>query len=286
MASVRTGLDTPWSTADVGTFLLRSTSGLRGRLWLASYLLARRAPAPVRQLAAGPARRPAALRLKDLAAPLHVSAESGGVATYYEIVGRRIYAPVQAFLPQPGQTVVDVGANIGVFSLDAAGRVGGSGRVVAVEPHPLAFELLSRNLGPYERRTVLVNVACGARDGRLALHSVPGRLSVSSLHTRPDRTESTEVRVLTLDAVVSAHGIGAIDLLKLDVEGSELDVIAGARETLDRTARVVMELSSQAVAEVRGLLAEHGLEQMFELRGMWGIADAMVAHFARPGALP
>jgi FkbM family methyltransferase len=279
----RRSLLAPWSAGHVAGSLLRSGAGWRDRAWIAAYLLDRRGPRAVRGLLDRPAREGAALGLRELAAPLHVSAETGGLATYYEIVIQRIYAPSRAFEPAPGQTVIDVGANVGVFSLWAASRIGPTGRLVSVEPHPLSYAHLERNLAPFGASARTVQGACGDSADELELHYVPGRLSVSSFEPRPDRTGHVRVPVQRLDQLLSADGIDQIDLLKIDVEGAEEPVIQGAGELLWRVNRLVIEIESERQAWLEGVLARFGLFVVARRTGMWGLASANVAAFERRG---
>lgn len=240
----------PWSTTDTALALLRDARRFRDRWWIASYFGSRRMPAA---LAAPLDRmRPAegALHMTALPRPLHVTADSGGLATYYEIVTRDIYGARAGFAPAPGHVVVDVGANIGVFSAAAAAKIGPLGRLVSIEPHPLAYELLQRNVTGYPARCDLLNLACGQQAEQLTLHYVPGRLSVSSFEERPDRVGSVTVDVRPLDDVLDELDVGNIDLLKLDVEAHEIQVVAGASRTLTRVRRVVVETDVHTADDV------------------------------------
>jgi FkbM family methyltransferase len=271
----------PWSAGHVAGSLLRAGAGWRDRARIATYLLDRRGPRALRALLDAPARQDAALDLRELSAPLHLSTESGGLATYYEIVIQRIYAPFPSFEPSPGQTVIDVGANIGVFSLWAASHLGSNGRLLSVEPHPLSFGYLERNLAPFSGSARTVQTACGAHPGELELHYVPGRLSVSSFEPRPDRTGHVLVPVHRLDELAAQAGIEQVDLLKIDVEGAEEQVIVGAGELLSRVSRLVIEIEAERQPWLEGVLGEFGLSVVARRTGMWGLAGGNVAAFER-----
>lgn len=272
-----------WSPGHVAGSLLRAAAGWRDRAWIAAYLLDRRGPRALRRLFEGPAHREAALRLHGLSGPLHLTADTGGLATYYEIVCQRIYAPNRTFEPGAGDTVIDVGANIGVFSLWAASRIGPHGRLVAVEPHPLSYRHLERNLAAFAPAALALQTACGASTGELDLHFVPGRLSVSSFEPRPDRVGHVRVPVRRLDEIADQAGVDRIDLLKIDVEGAEQLVLEGAGEMLSRVARLVIEIEAESQPWLERRLAEFGLHPVARRRGMWGLASANVAAFERPG---
>jgi FkbM family methyltransferase len=276
---------TPWSSIDVLVRLLRDAAGPADRRWLVAYFLARRLPETLSDLL--PAQREdGALRLRKLAAPLHLAVESGGLATYYEIALRRVYSPAPEWIPGPGQTVVDVGANIGVFALWAAGPVGSTGRLVAVEPNPKAATWLQRNVEPFGGRATVCEVACGEREAQLELMYPPNRLSVGSFLPRDDRTEVVSVPVRRLDDLLDEQSIGPIDLLKIDVEGVEAAVLRGAKQSLARTRRLALEVAGTDLAEATELIRESGLEPRGQVCGMWGLPaeKGVVAYFARSGS--
>jgi FkbM family methyltransferase len=272
----------PWSTPDTLLALLRDAGRWRDRWWIVAYFAARRSPAPLAGGVARLRRAEGILQLAGLPRPLHVTGDSGGLATYYEIVTREIYGQRPGFAPATGHVVVDVGANIGVFSAVAAARLGPQGRLVSIEPHPHAYALLLRNAGGYETRSHLIEGACGERPDRLELRYVPGRLSVSSFEPRDDRTEAVTVDVRPLDDILDELDVDEIDLIKLDVESHELSVIAGARRAVGRARRVVVETDDEHAGDVACALRSAGMEQVHEVTGMWGIPEARIAYFERP----
>lgn len=147
----------------------------------------------------------------------------------------RAYEPATAdlfreLLPHGG-TFMDVGANLGYFSITAAGYVGEKGRVMALEPVPHIFELLRRNLDVNQVHNVTaLPFGCAATSGtmQMVLHADSG-----SSHLAPQQgSGGVEVQVSTVDEVVSEYGIQRLDLLKIDVEGAELEVLKGANETI------------------------------------------------------
>lgn len=142
-----------------------------------------------------------------------------------------------------GDTVVDVGANIGSLTLQAARCVGPGGRVIAVEPHPRTFGYLLGNLK--------LNGVANVEPFNVALGDTEGVVTLSS--DRQDDQNAVvaggsdlSVRVCPLDALVppTAH----VALLKIDVEGYERFVLAGANETLARTDCIYFESFETAFA--------------------------------------
>ncbi len=150
---------------------------------------------------------------------------------------------------RPRPLVLDVGANIGWFSW----RVGQS----HPGAHILAFEPQSDNLARLRQMaaaaaldTEIHPCACGASAGTATLHlrsSVTHSLDPAwhlDLADGLGAVRSEQVEVATIDAVCDRRGLQGIDLLKVDVEGFEVDVLRGARSMLERTRFVVLEYHS------------------------------------------
>lgn len=131
-------------------------------------------------------------------------------------------------LIQPGMVVADVGANIGLLTLVMAWATGPSGRVIAFEPEAVPRSNLEKmkhlnGLSWVEVR----DQAVGESAGRLTFH-VSDIIGHSSLYALPDAEEArtVEVEVVRLDDVAPAQ---RLDVVKIDVEGAELDVLAGMK---------------------------------------------------------
>jgi FkbM family methyltransferase len=136
----------------------------------------------------------------------------------------------------PGETYVDVGANIGALVGVAAVRVGPTGHVVAVEPHPRVHGYLCENVVENGfGQVTTVNCALGEREGTARFSD----LAHDDLNGIVRDGPGIEVPVRRLDDVDT--GAGPIALLKVDVEGYERFVFAGAPRTLARTAVVFYE---------------------------------------------
>lgn len=136
-----------------------------------------------------------------------------------------------------GDTVVDLGANIGYFSLLAARLVGSEGKVYAFEPEPMNYELLLKNieLNGYDN-IVPVPKAVSNVSGtiRFFLHSkdTGAHTIYQPLHGEREFKESIEVQAVTLDEFFKGKE-HPIDVIKVDVEGAEVAVLLG----MDRIIR-------------------------------------------------
>jgi FkbM family methyltransferase len=186
-----------------------------------------------------------------------------------EIYWQRVYDRRPDFVPQPGWIVFDVGANTGVYAVQQARR---GAHVYAFEPNPACYRRLQKAVRAHdlEGRVMTVNRALGATAGSAELLLPAGLTILGSL--RPEWAPGGDgirvrVEVETVDQVVSTLGINRIDLLKVDVEGFELDVLQGARETLAIIDRLVIEYHSLDLGRrVVELLAERGLTTVLDER--------------------
>jgi FkbM family methyltransferase len=130
-------------------------------------------------------------------------------------------------LVEPGATVIDVGANIGYNTVHAARRAGPRGVVVAVEPTPDNLEVLRRNVAASKLDNVVVEpVAAGRAAGTQDFFVRGDKSAVNSLFPVSCYAAVTAVmpvRVIPLDELVSEKA----DVVKIDVEGGELEVLEG-----------------------------------------------------------
>lgn len=168
----------------------------------------------------------------------------------HSIIGDKDYEQIASFRPSAGQVVLDAGANVGIFTTDAAKRVGESGRVVAIEPHPDNFRLLTGNVERNGLRNVsLVQAALDEHSGSAELF-VHERGINHSLKRRTGR--SVPVALKTIDQVAREQALDRVDLIKIDTEGNVPAILRGARETIGRyRPRIVFERDSPE--ESRGL---------------------------------
>jgi len=155
---------------------------------------------------------------------------------------------------KPGMVFVDVGANDGYYTLFAARRVGPSGRVVAAEPSSRERAHLQRNLGRNGLDNVtVVPAAIGAASGLADLHLAHGvhaghNTLGSFAHDDVVRASLERVPIEPLDAVIARLGLAQVDFVKIDVEGAEARVIAGAATVLKAMRPILLlEVNDKAL---------------------------------------
>lgn len=159
---------------------------------------------------------------------------------------------VMASLPAGG-VFVDVGANIGYFSVLAASQVGDSGRVVAFEPDPDNFSLLRANiaLNGFEHLVVPEQAALADADREGQLYLSDDNLGDHQIYATGDDRSGISIRLLDGSRYLRRQ-LAAIDLIKIDTQGSESLVIAGLlpllRE-LPETPRLLVELTPRSLRE-------------------------------------
>jgi FkbM family methyltransferase len=157
-----------------------------------------------------------------------------------------------------GGDFVDVGAHIGVYTVTAA--LAGRGRVLALEPNPVARLQLEENIRINGCDNVLVlGRAAADAIGETVLH-VPETTDPSFSSLEPGRFpegESLPVETTTLDTEIEAAGLHPA-VIKIDVEGSELRVLAGMERTLEARPVLLVEVSAESGAELERRLDSLG----------------------------
>jgi len=136
--------------------------------------------------------------------------------------------------------VVDVGANLGQFNFFCRHYLG-SHRVMSVEPIPSCFRLLELNSGV---QSDCINIAVAPMAGEIYLHVArDSQLSSVIRDDGGDYGEPITVASLPLDSLLEERCVERIDLLKIDTEGSEMDVLRSGERVLGRCDAVLVEMS-------------------------------------------
>lgn len=195
------------------------------------------------------------------------------------IRGKRNWEPFETGVPianlRPGDTMVDLGANIGYYSLVAAAVVGEAGRVYAFEPDPGNFELLRRNIelngfGQIDARNVAVSdtrgftrlFLSGENQGDHRIYS-PGEGEESR------RRASVEVACVDFDSFTEEEGLSP-SLIKIDTQGAEAAILRGMRRLAARRRgrmKMLVEFwpyglrtAGSSAEEMLSILEDFGLE--------------------------
>lgn len=137
---------------------------------------------------------------------------------------------------RPDMTVIDVGANVGVYTFSAAQRVGETGKVIAIEPFKACVNCLQETSRINQLPWVKIYEAaasdhCGS--AKLSLHNASELNEVISDNSpSSDSANTVTIQCLTLDSLIETENLTRVDWLKIDAEGHEIKVLQGAERLL------------------------------------------------------
>ena len=176
--------------------------------------------------------------------------------------------------PGPGAVVMDVGGTIGAVACWLAVRVGAAGRVIVFEPDAGNLETLRRNIVLNGVANVeLIEKGAWESAGELEFHAGGNYTSsfrpTDYIEKRPDLYRVVRIPVTTIDAEVARLGLGRLDCIKMDIEGSEGPALRGARETLRR-------LRPAVIVETHRVEGRATLDEVREVLRDAGYADVRV----------
>jgi FkbM family methyltransferase len=177
-------------------------------------------------------------------------------------------------LLRPGAVFVDVGANIGYFTLLAASLVGDRGQVVAFEPNPENRALLERsiqengftntNLHPYAVDEVARTLQLYPTEAS----SLSLVLAECSSHAVPEKTQPRTVQTVVLDDFLA--GLDRLDIVKIDTDGAEPRVLRGMRGLIEKHQPVIFtEFFPEGYRLISNRTAESVLEELLDLGYEW-----------------
>jgi FkbM family methyltransferase len=221
------------------------------------------------------------------------------------VVARRLYwfkvyeheeTDVVKTVVKEGMTVLDIGANIGYYTVLFSTLVGEKGRVLALEPSPYNFEMLGKNIEANNLANVVTLQRAVSDQGGEVVLDVSGS-NFAAHHLRRGDAQGEEagdaVRVpcVRVDDVVAERGLTP-DFIKMDIEGAEYLAVQGMRETMKANDNVLMmcEFNPPAIEGLGGdpagyldALAELGF-RFFEILGKNRLREVSAA--ALRGSIP
>jgi len=189
---------------------------------------------------------------------------------------------------RPGMTLVDVGANVGLYSALALSTPGFHGRVLALEPHAESRRYLARTVesnAPEPGAAQIVGLAASDRAGTLALYTNPENKGDNRLYPDPLLQSEESVGADTLDNICRRAGIASAQFVKIDVQGAEAQVVRGGAGLLGASAECILmtEFWPYGLARCGGdgvgylaMLRDLGF-RLYELSGKRGTLTAISA---------
>lgn len=165
-----------------------------------------------------------------------------------------------------GDTVIDIGANIGLYTVTLAHAIGPDGRVFAIEPVKKNCESLKKNIeNNHLSNTTIFPIAIGEQNGETKIH-LPSDLAFASVVTSTKEAaenDTVTVPLKTLDSIWEETGEKKIKLIKIDVEGAELSVLKGATKLLQKNKPLLLieAATENKREEINQYLSQFGYTQ-------------------------
>ncbi len=167
---------------------------------------------------------------------------------YFDYHEPEIFRFLDKYL-KPGMTFIDVGANIGAYTLFAGKRVGLEGKVIAFEPQAETFNRMVENIELNELTNIIAKqIAVGETSGKV---EIVKDTDTSKSYTRIMRSTIDQdshdpnicaINMISLDNYVCSHKLIKIDYLKIDVEGFELHILKGAKHILEKLIPSIIQV--------------------------------------------
>jgi FkbM family methyltransferase len=177
-------------------------------------------------------------------------------------------------LLRPGMNVLDVGANIGLYSAIASRKVGSNGTVIAIEPDATNCSFIERT----KRRNGLTNLviiekAAGERIGDTFLYLCETNKADHRIYDAQESRTRVAIKMVTLDSVLIDQAIPRVDVLKIDTQGYEFFVAQGMRELIEHSpaVRILMEFWPWGITKAGG-----SPEQLLEFFSSRGFAISII----------
>lgn len=177
--------------------------------------------------------------------------------------------------------IIDAGANIGAFSIYAAGKAPRA-RVFALEPFPSTWSRLLRHIevNRLSQRITVLPLALGGEEGQRIMDDQSAASQSRGVFAANTQETGTAVQATTLESFLNSHQLSHVDLLKMDIEGSEHEVLTNTSlEVLQRIDRFALEYHPNGP---KSALFDKLIQAGFSLeRDLPVHPDSGVAHFAR-----
>lgn len=180
----------------------------------------------------------AQVRLGKLIPILKIRDSGGDMFIFHEVLKDEVYRIKPKWLGHPPETIVDLGANIGLTTLALASQFS-KARFIAVEPNPDSEVLLRQNLACLGSQVRVWKVAISNRKGKARLNLANEAYNSSLIR---EYEHGVEVDVVTLAEILKAEKIEHIDILKIDIEGAEKMLLKGSPKWLEMVDLILIEM--------------------------------------------
>lgn len=160
-------------------------------------------------------------------------------------------------ITSPGDVCIDIGANVGYYSILMSALTGEKGQTIAVEPIPRIATLLRQTAGLNYPGFGVAEVALSGETGKTILHVPDHSFGDASILQRSDRLtvskSKVKVQMITLDLLMEQMNISRVNVIKMDVEGAEPQVFEGMKKTIENNPglKIIMEYSPYLYADAK-----------------------------------
>ena len=184
---------------------------------------------------------------------------------YYEELPTKLFKRI---IKKVGGTIIDIGANIGYYSIIASELVGNGGNIISLEPVPETFRRLLLNVLPLSN-VKAYQVACGPENGKIDIYAFGDLVSAGSRISSPPEVNIPyhieEVNMVKLDDFVDMK----VDVVKIDVEGYELNVLKGMKKiiTSNPNIKILLEVNNDLLIK-----AGSSPQEMFSYLKSFGLS--------------
>jgi FkbM family methyltransferase len=175
-----------------------------------------------------------------------------------------------------GETFIDLGANVGYYTLKAATDYNNHIEIISIEANPSNYKALCRNISCNSfTKVIALNKAVSDRKGIVKLYghvTSSNRLLTDdfSISAEYDNQSSIQVESDTLDNILKENNIKKADVLKMDIEGAEVLALKGATETLKKLRKIIVEIHGNTIEEVKSILLNNKFNvQTLDIVEMW-----------------
>ena len=198
----------------------------------------------------------------------------GSLDAYLELFKEGHHTKLRSFLGTKDRVIVDLGASEGYYTLKMKEN-SPRAKVIAVEPNPEAFRILRRNVRENNlKNVVLLGAVISERIGKVGFEVARGMTQIGALRIVEDREwlkkngieiRKLAVRSVTLERLLKSNGVGKVDLLKIDTEGSEMEILRSSRRILKDIGKIVVEYHGEEVRrQIKDFLEGNGFRLLFE----------------------
>lgn len=204
---------------------------------------------------------------------LRKGSSASSIMTYLEIFKEKVHMKLSGFTGKKESIIFDIGANEGFYTL-AMKRNNPNLKIVSVEPAPSTFKVLKKNIiSNHLKNIILINKILTSKKGKTPFEIVPEATAISAtnitMQKRPwldtRRIKKITINSTTLSDLCKQLKINHISILKLDVEGSELEILKSSKSLLKNIKKIVIEWHSKKLRKgCKEFLKKNGFKLVYE----------------------